>query len=113
VRRLFTADFGTNALTERDKAAATLDCCLLLDAPRDVVPLPQPLLAAAALGGDKQPDPRVTDMSEWQADLVQHAYRLEQELPANARSGKTPAMLRTEQDAAQYLEQVFGELRRR
>ncbi len=110
-RRLFTADYDTNALTERDRAAATLDCCLLLDAPRDVVHLPQPLLAT--LGGDTQPDPRATDMSEWQADLVQHAYELERELPPGARSGKTPAMIRTEQDAAQYLEQVFGELRKR
>ena len=117
-RKLFLGpalgDGWTNTwLTKRDRDASCFDSCLTRDAPRDdQVQFPQEHLNAndAVVAG---PHPSALDqpLSDLQRLLVQQAYGLEQTLPPALRSGKTPADIQNQHDAAVYVQSVSAALR--
>jgi phospholipase C len=113
-RKLF---LGTNAdsnfLTERDRHANSFEHVLTLtEARTDTVKFQkfeeviQPMASASATDSLNKP------LSTHQQMIVQHAYDMEQRLPAGRRSGLTPDLIKTERQASAYLAQVTSELRR-
>jgi phospholipase C len=109
-RKLFLgAGWETNFLTERDRTANTFDRVLNRTTPRTDTPnlsAPQSLETLALMKTNSLNKP----LSVHQRALVEQAYQLEQSLPPNRRSGKTPADIKTERDASRYLAQVTAEL---
>jgi len=123
-RKLFTSDFATNALTERDKQANTLDVCLNLDAPRtDTVQFAVasniasngagaksfslPPAAAKPKRAARKP---TTSLTELQRSQIQQALALEASLPLKQHSGKSASSFRTEEDVASFLREVNKKL---
>ena len=108
-RKLFLGAAGKELLTERDRTANTFDRVLNRTTPRADTPnlsAPQSLETLALMKTNSLNKP----LSVHQQALVEQAYQVEQSLPANRRSGKTPADIKTERDASRYLAQVTAEL---
>jgi phospholipase C len=115
-RKLFTSDFATNALTERDRQADTLDICLNLDTPRtDTVQFAVASNAASNGAGAKSfsfaaaakpKRVKTKPLTELQRSQIQQALALEATLPPNQHSGKSASSFKTEEDVASFLREV-------
>ncbi|MBV9085654.1 MAG: alkaline phosphatase family protein [Acidobacteriaceae bacterium] len=115
-RKLFIPDWQNNFLTERDRQANTFESLLTLDAPRtDTVQFKAPEVVLDVPGmGDLIAQSSINKpLTDHQKMLVAHAFALEQGLPPNERSGKTPDTITTEGQASDFIRAVAQELMRR
>lgn len=116
-RKLFTSDYATNFLTERDKQADTLEICLNLDKPRtDTVQFAQPKAAVApksfSFAAPSAKPKRLVrkPLTELQRSIIVQALALEASLPPKLHSGKSASSFTTEQDVARFLREVNKKL---
>ncbi|MBS1806903.1 MAG: alkaline phosphatase family protein [Acidobacteria bacterium] len=121
VRKLFTKGYSTNALTERDRLANTLEQCLTLDAPRtDTIKFPKPApkpvadgfgLLAAPTEPKRKPKPKpFHQMSDFQKAMLMQGLAVENTLPLELQSGKTLRSFKTEYDVSAYLQDLAKRL---
>lgn len=120
-RKLFTNSPATNALTERDKQANSLDVCLNLDVPRtDTVifakpsAAPPPVMVGAGVmstaarrrGTAQEPEAEPEPLSDFQRSMLQVALAMESKLPLKHHSGKSVRSFKSEHEVAVFLEDV-------
>jgi phospholipase C len=122
-RKLFLPDWQSTFLTNRDKNAATFDQVLNLPTPSNVPGVARAVAleahtamrtarAAAVPPGQPPPSSKDKPLSNLQKDMVTNFYHAEQEyLPPERRTGKLPADIQTEKQAAAYLQDVAQRLR--
>lgn len=126
-RKLFIQDFANSWLTERDRRANTFENCLTLANPRPgKVTIPQPsspplnLMADAFNGSDASikagPNsvPQTTannPLSELQEIMVLQTFALESSLRPSQQTGRHISEIKTEQAAAEYIEEVQAKLK--
>jgi phospholipase C len=106
VFKLFLPNVPNVNLTLRDKTANTFE---------DNMNLPQPRTDNIDLGaGARSQPPTAGDLAQPINDhlkmLVQQAAALDEQLPADQRSGVDPNMIKTEAQAAAYLQSVQSKI---
>jgi len=55
--------------------------------------------------------PKPAALNDLQHEHVEHAAYLEQKLPPQLRTGKDPSRIKTDQEAGEYISQVFALVR--
>jgi phospholipase C len=120
-RKLFLANWQTHFLTKRDQQANTFDDCVTLTAPRiDTLDFSSPAVTAtpmhalfhanASLPVNAR-DEAELPLSEFQHSQVLQAAAIDRALPVKYRTGINPKTIKTERDAARYMQRVTDALR--
>ena len=108
-RKLFLgSSWQSTFLTLRDQTANTFEGLLTRSSPRTDAPLTESLSFREAVIPPKL-NPR-KKLTVHQKALVDQAYEMEQTLPPQRRTGKTPAQIKTERAAARYVQEVASKL---
>lgn len=111
-RKLFLPNWQNTALTNRDRNANPFDGALTEATPaHSPIPRAAPQAAPHAVGKPRK-SAKNKKLSHLQRDMVDQAYQLEQDnLPPEKRTGKTPATIRTQKQANDYVKEVTARLR--
>jgi phospholipase C len=105
---LLGSGWQSTFLTLRDQTANTFEGLLTRSSPRTDAPIPESLSFRETVLPPKI-NPR-KGLTTHQRALVHQAYEMEQTLPPQRRTGKTPAQIRTERAAARYVQEVASKL---
>jgi phospholipase C len=109
-RKLFTKNFATNHLTERDRLANTFEHAVNQEQARTddalAVELKAGLSRERRLAAKKPSRKKILPLSELQRSMLQQALAMESQLPVRMQSRKSIHSFRTEDELARFLLEV-------